>query len=250
MSSRTGAMIQARSGVLTAALIAACAAGAAGCQQPIRCGAVGEPCCEVDGAFGCLAPLSCSLGTCGISAASSCPVAGGACDIGLQNCGAGASCQVSGSTTVCEASGGGVEGNPCVGPGDCRPGHYCSGLAGVCHRYCCGDDAACEPYQLCVPSGRGSVGFCVGEPCDPLTAAGCAPGAGCYLITGRDGNLSTVCLPAGSSGVGGPCSALDDCASGLACTTADVCRALCRPSVGCAGTCTPIDGIEDLGLCS
>lgn len=222
----------------------------AGCQQPRRCGAIGEPCCLVEGVgYGCVQDAFCNLGACRPSPPSACPGVFGECDVGLQNCAGQASCQLGSSSTVCQPSGLGIDGDPCEGVEDCATGHYCSVSSGLCHRYCCNNADACVPGQQCASSGAEGIGFCVGNPCDPVGGGGCEPGAGCFVFTGSSGTLITGCLPAGIGTHGSRCEVLNDCAPGFACTTADECRAFCRPSEGCTGTCEPIPGVDDLGLC-
>lgn len=224
----------------------------AGCQQPLRCGAIGEPCCEVAGGFGCYDPLFCNLGECSASAPTSCAGPPGECDIGLQNCGGGQSCQLGTGTTGCLASGSGIDGDPCTISAECQPGYYCNAPAGVCHRYCCVPaGASCTDRQICIASGEGSIGYCAGEPCDPFAQTGCSMGFTCMVAGGADGRALTVCLTSGGVGVGGACATIDACAPGLVCASpSDTCRPLCRPSQGCAGTCTPLAGELDLGICN
>lgn len=224
-----------------------------GCQQPARCGAIGEPCCLVEGAgYGCVAGAFCNRGACRPTGPASCAGPAGACDIGLQGCAGQQSCQLGDGTTFCEASGEGIDGDPCTSTVDCSTGHYCSAVSGLCHRYCCRDESSCVPGQACLPSGQGDVGFCVGNPCDPVTGGGCPAGVGCYIVTNSAGAFLTTCLPSGAGTNGSACELLNDCAPGFACTTSDVCRQFCRPSdpSTCTGVCTAVAGVNDLGLCN
>lgn len=231
---------------------AAALATLAGCQQPRRCGAIGEPCCLVEGiGYGCVQDAFCDLGACRPTPPSSCAGPVGECDVGLQNCLGQTSCQLGTTGTVCHEAGLGIDGDPCDTAAECASGHYCSAASGLCHRYCCGGDLACVPGQVCVPSGAGDIGFCAGNECDPVTSRGCEPGAGCFMVTNSSGVAVTTCLNAGTLTGGAPCDLLNDCAPGFACTVEGVCRQFCRPSQGCVvGVCNPLGGVEDLGLCT
>ena len=212
----------------------------AGCQQPVRCGAIGEECCPE----GCYAGSFCVLGTCSATAPASCPGTTGPCDLALQNCPPGQGCGLDGITTSCAATGGARSGDPCMLSTECVAGHYCSRAEAVCRPYCCG---ACPTGQLCIESSTVSAaGFCVSSGCDPLSTGGCGPSGGCYPLGDQ-----LACLPAGTVGIGGACTSVNECVPGAACLASGTCAQVCRPAApSCAvGTCAPFSGAGDFGAC-
>ena len=222
-----------------------------GCQQPYRCGARDEPCCNFEGIEPCIADLNlrCNAGVCQGAVRTACPAPGGRCDVGLQNCAAGQSCQVVGSATQCVASGTGIDGAPCTTEEQCAPGHFCASAGNVCRRYCCGA-TGCAANQTCIPGLAGSaVGFCLVTNCDPVGQTGC-PNAGCYVVALEDGRITNACLGAGTLPRGASCDGSVNCVPGSDCF-GSVCRQICRPSSpSCdSGVCTPTEGADDVGAC-
>lgn len=230
------------------------AVSAAGCQQPLRCGAIDEPCCAIEGVSPCMLGASCAPDGFCSAGGTSCGGTTGECDLGLQNCGAGRSCQINpegaGVVTYCASAGGGIDGAPCTTEVDCAAGHFCAIAGNVCRRYCCGS-GTCGAGRACLPAAAGSAaGYCFVSGCDYISGSGCGAGLGCYPFM-VDGAFTPVCFRAGAAGEGQACTNLDDCASGLACAGDSVCRRFCRPSApSCStGTCTPLTGLSDVGFC-
>lgn len=224
----------------------------AGCQQPYRCGARDEPCCNFEGVAPCIADLglSCNAGVCTGAARTSCPVPGGRCDIGLQNCSSGEGCQTSGNTSVCSPAGTGAEGAPCANETQCAPGYYCSTAGNVCRRYCCGD-TGCAARQICISGdvAGSNAGLCIVSNCDLVAQTGCV-NSSCYPVL-VDGSVTSLCLATGDIPVGDLCAtSASNCVPGAACF-GDTCREMCRPSSpACSsGTCTPTPDADDLGAC-
>jgi hypothetical protein len=264
MTARVGAAL---------ALVLAVGAALAGCFQPLRCGALGEPCCDIAGVPACIVPeATCNAGTCtggascgGVgqvccpgdvctapgatcsggtcTAGMGCPGTTGECDVSLQNCGPGRACDLTGAATMCIDAGPGVEGSACMVLEDCAAGFYCSST-GQCLRYCCG---TCPGTQFCLPTAEGTAaGICTIQ-CDAVLGTGCPASAGCYGL-GVGGMVRELCFGAGSVAFGGGCSFASECQAGLSCV-GSICRQLCRPSAPLCPTCTPITGAADLGVC-
>lgn len=223
-----------------------------GCQQPYRCGARDEPCCNFEGVEPCITDLGlrCNAGVCQAAARTACPAPGASCDTGLQNCPAGQSCQIAASTNRCIAAGTGTEGASCVTEAQCAPGYFCASAGSVCRRYCCGS-TGCAAGQTCIPAGvtGSAAGFCIVTGCDAAAQSGC-PNAGCYPLALDDGTVITACLATGSLPIGETCDGTVQCVPGAACF-GTTCRQICRPSSpSCdSGTCTPTPGATDLGAC-
>lgn len=79
---------------------------------------------------------------------------------------------------------------------------------------------------------RGSM--CPMTPCNPVTAAGCAPGEACYFASTGEGMPSApLCAMAGMGVTGTACTNVNDCQEGLTCiggSAGGTCQPLC-----CAG---------------
>ena len=224
----------------------------AGCQQPYRCGARDEPCCNFEGVAPCIGELGlgCNAGVCTGAVRTACPAPSGTCDIGLQNCPSGEGCQTSGNSTLCTQAGLGTEGASCVNETQCAPGYYCSSAGNVCRRYCCGA-TGCGAQQTCVTNqlDGSNVGLCIGSGCNLIDQTGCV-GSSCYPAL-VDGSVVALCLATGDIPVGESCAtSASNCVPGAACF-GDTCREMCRPSSpACSsGTCTATPDADDLGAC-
>ncbi len=211
----------------------------AGCQQPQRCGAYGEPCCAVGDARGCFAPLQCELGRC----IGRCRAAIG-CDIaGQLGCDDGQGCYIDATpgTPACFAAGSAEVGQTCAVDTDCRPGNYCHPYTTRCTPHCCaGDEAPCGTLRECLVTSRSTAGLCIltGE-CDLFGGGGdCPAGEGCYPVLNPALSLfAPTCAPAGFLGVDEECSGTTECAPGLTCVRDRGCQRLCDPleSGSCGG---------------
>lgn len=235
--------------VAASALVVAIALGVAGCQQPLLCGAQGEPCCDGE----CHPALACAAGTCGLAA---CAALRG-CDWRSDAaCGEGRSCRLSLDATgffgECrsEARGGAALGGTCADEIDCAAGLHCDPSTARCVATCCGD-LDCPDAGSCI----GAPGFCAGDDgCDYFTGRGCSLGYGCTGVLLRDGREAPQCLTAGDRIAGEECEARSDCAVGLTCIgTGDgsgLCAPLCDALHPCAsGDCLPIEGWSSYGFC-
>jgi hypothetical protein len=165
-----------------------------------------------------------------------------------------------GAGTVC------MQGNTCVrqcnafGPdGQCGPGGACVnwvGIGGACHplaNAACRvgmTPSGCEPVGVCVPTGADGFGQC--EPgCDIFRQDCTGATNACYPNSEGVG----VCLAEGSAQPGQPCDFTSDCAGGNLCIVngaSGICRRLCRAGDHpcSSGTCTAVDGLTDVGVCS
>lgn len=229
------------------ALALASTALASGCQQPVRCGALDEPCCAFEGMDPCISELglSCSSGVCTGAARTACPATSQTCDVGLQNCNAGESCQLTDSSTACTAGTLGF-GQACAG--NCGAGLYCSAVTNVCERYCC-EETGCPSGQACI-AAVGSVGYCTNADCDPTSSTSCGASGACSFVSVQ-GVIRNVCLAAGTSPIGGSCGGSVGCVGGAFCGNDNVCHQICRTaSPSCAtGSCTAFSDLPEYGLC-
>ena len=230
------------------------ALGILGCQQPYRCGARDEPCCNFEGVPACIPELglSCNAGLCVGAARTACPAPGGTCDVGLQNCPAGQACHHDGAAARCLPSGSGTDGAPCTSEAQCAAGYYCTNAGNVCRRYCCGT-LGCGTGQLCASGGTtgSNLGLCLVSNCDPVRRSGCPNNSACYPLVVQEGSVTTACLSVGTIRIGASCEAdSGNCVPGAACF-GTTCRQVCRPSnPSCAsGSCTASPGAIDLGAC-
>lgn len=170
---------------------------------------------------------------------------------------------------ICQPTGFGTDGTPCMAQQDCQSGWDCVPGLRVCRKLCCfGDDSACPSGQRCATryvwmDAAGTTlqtdgAYCSGSTtCDPLAQTGCGTEA-CYTDTPGDG--SVICAMAGPGTEGEACVALNDCAAGLYCVGSGAgtqCHRYCAVSTGMpcgAGqTCTPLGfpaPLEDLGMCT
>lgn len=168
-----------------------------------------------------------------------CSIAGGACDVILQNCPqATQGCYIAiieeggEPTTFCSEAGTADEGEACD-PAEvtgCLPGFGCSDDR-VCRRYCCegrASDCAAGSGQLCTQYGNAMpLGICeLPSGCGVVPQSGCEAGEGCVFIS-MDG--STDCRTAGSVAPGGACGAGNLCQAGSACVTPPGGTAICAP---------------------
>ena len=171
-----------------------------------------------------------AVAACGGS--SSCDPRGGGCDAGV--------CVLSETSPVCVpvgTEGAQAVGEPCVAPGDCKPGLACFARqgGGVCARICCPGGAECGSLERC--AGVGTLvddtptewWSCVPpRPCDVLYPdAVCEPLEACYIVTPGG---ETDCRRAGLADVGAACARQEDCDGGLFCLVnapAPVCARIC-----------------------
>jgi len=224
----------------------------------------GEACVTVDGiaeaeggepSFACLSSGLCRDDSCG---------PGTTCDPvdGLCRCGG-----VGELSAVCSPAQSCIDGK-CIGGDLCEPGGIptvcpgglsCDPLDGQCK---CGGMGGplCPESTVCTLALDGSGVQCR-EACD-ITAgsAACGSGKACYLDKALGHGLA-FCEEAGPIFVNEPCEAFNDCVPGHFCSTANVCRRLCRPSDGPALGCgdaneyrclpfTPEESAQgDLGYC-
>jgi hypothetical protein len=160
-------------------------------------------------------------------------------------------------------------GEPCSDDAGCEAGAQCFGGAGKPHL--CG--AFCNDNMDCVAHGAGSkciwkhkimdqiVALTCTQSCSLIGGTGCPAGSGCRPVWDSLDltNVGTSCWLAGAKVAGEACSAQDDCASGLICSS-QICQPYCDVGKsGCSAgtTCQPfstpgkavIDGVE-YGYCA
>lgn len=214
----------------------------------------------------------------GFDAATSSRVCGpsGDCQIapgGESGCAVGA-CVITGGdgtpyATACVTPGAIAVGDACdpSASSPCVAGAQCVGEPGdaSCRRLCCAD-FDCDGEQRCAeiptddPEGsRG--GFCLPPvECTPLTQTtdgsnGCPVGQACYVW-----DEALRCATPGAGMIDDPCSAPEDCATGLGCdlagsSSAGTCRSFCDPmgsAAPCGGdeVCVSAPGFLDIiGYC-
>lgn len=200
-----------------------------------------------------------------------CSIAGGMCDVIMQNCADPTQgCYVliteegSPPTTVCAAAGTGADGTACTTFSDCQPGLTCDQETMLCRRYCCEGrttDCPSGTGQICVSySNAMPTGICTAPSgCTVVPQTGCEAGQGCYWIS-DDFTSDCRSIPAGSVDVGGTCGAGQQCVPGAACFTPSgggdgTCRQLCRMGMDAdctgGGTCMSAGGLPSgIGACA
>jgi len=166
-----------------------------------------------------------------------------------EGCAEGENCTYAQGATqpTCAPGGDKLYGQECAGQGDCAEG-TCINLndtGNYCYKYCktqlhCSGvtvgsggkaflgpclELSDSPYQVC----EIDVDY---ENCD-LFAQDCADSTkGCYV---NPGDPAPVCLPAGTSPVGGDCQGVTDCAPGNTCVNTK-CYKLCTDASQCETT--------------
>ena len=129
---------------------------------------------------------------------------------------------------ACHPAGVGVD-VACTSLEGCAPGGDC--VAGQCVELCCpgrGDTACTVGGTACVSLFGTFAGYCLANQCDIGTQAGCGAGEGCYEVS--EGVFS--CLPTLNEPDGSDCTALNECAPGMACnTTSGSCAPYCHPTL-------------------
>jgi hypothetical protein len=170
---------------------------------------------------------------------SQCGCPGQACDI-TQN-----------GSTVCRATGGGMQSVPCASKTDCANGFTCIGrmaTAQACYEFCDNDATCVGPGGRCaLTAGSMNTQKVCTTNCNPLTSAGCPSAWGCHVAKDPSGTHSD-CHLAGVGGQNASCTDLEDCAPGFACVQFASPRCLKYCVVGgpssCPGgsTCMPFGG--------
>jgi hypothetical protein len=129
----------------------------------------------------------------------------------------------------------------------------------------CDENVTCGDGQSCIGTPPPVPGLCL-EQCDALLASCAVVTDGCYPLLDLDGAFTAVCLPAGMGVVEDPCTYVNDCGAGFACTSATTHASQCGGQPACcaqlcnafAGDCAGIDTLcadyeiptsSDLGVC-
>jgi hypothetical protein len=196
----------------------------------------------------------------------------GACDLVAQDCAASDKCTyvADGGSALergCVADGTANEGDACTGTATsntCKKGLTCAlkpeadgGSSAVCLKFC-NSNSNCTGTDLCYVvltiAGNEERPLVCGPPpsaCDPLTQNCPTNSDGCYPTTSGPG-----CYPAGTTADGQSCVYTNECQKGSACvgqTSPGTCRKICQYPSGSpsctSGTCTPISGQADAGVC-
>ncbi|MBI5503070.1 MAG: hypothetical protein HY907_22685 [Deltaproteobacteria bacterium] len=157
--------------------------------------------------------------------------------LGPNPCPAGQSC---GSLGYCRENGAGGPGAICTWDRDCRESMACLyywPVATACRNLCRLSDGVCAAGEACLGLTHAAVegvGGCVPFPdtypsCNPMTSAGCRGTDVCY---------GGACQPAaGTTALGGSCSAPQECVPGATCfglgPTDLVCRKVCWSNDDC-----------------
>ena len=156
--------------------------------------------------------------------------------LGPNPCPAGQSC---GSLGTCRESGAGGPGAICTWDRDCRESMACLyywPVATACRNLCRLSDGVCAAGEACLGLTHAAVegvGGCVPFPgtypgCNPMTSVECRGTDICY---------GGACLPAGTTALGGSCSAPQECVPGATCNglgpTDVVCRKVCWSNGDC-----------------
>ncbi|MCB9616871.1 MAG: hypothetical protein H6722_30930 [Sandaracinus sp.] len=98
---------------------------------------------------------------------------------------------------------------------------------------------------LCADLSSIGTNLCI-QTCN--AEGGCPVGWGCKPELLDDGSITTFCVRAGNTPIGGTCSAASQCASGL-CDSGGYCTRLCADGLCPTGwTCTPLPG-SSIGIC-
>lgn len=179
------------------------------------------------------------------------------CDPFAQDCPENEKCVPYGSTggnwdanKCVPVTGSGAAGDACTYGGtveatdDCDANTHCwdvmdvDGMnVGVCTPFCTGtaDDPICGPDTSCLIANDGSINLCI-TTCDPLLQD-CNAGLACFWAnSGFNCIFTTQDIPLGEV-----CGFINDCASGLACLTAEVLPA-CNGSACCGSWCSIAEG--------
>lgn len=185
-------------------------------------------------------------------------------------CAAGEMCTVdrSGPSVGCHTAGSIAPYTPCTAWGQCAPGAYCLSTVDqgqFCAPWCnvdadCGTDSLCLYQFDSTDTGGGSIGLCSHiDNCDATlggVAAGCASGAGCYLV-----QIGTYCMtPQGTGALGSSCSHYNDCAAGASCLNFGnpgdpACYEMCDTQAGSwtcqtgGYSCYGLTGVDRWGAC-
>jgi hypothetical protein len=173
------------------------------------------------------------------------------CTLVLPQCGCpeGKACHRTGATTEtrdCVTEGTARADELCGGDDECVAGHVCIAQAvdsGRCHLYCAAD-SDCPPGKDCADLVEGvGVGIC-GSAC--TLEGGCPGNIACKVVLSIDFDSAgpvafPLCADPNGAASGATCGSSLDCAGGLFCDDAGVCRPMCRfdGTLDCAaGTCT------------
>jgi len=173
------------------------------------------------------------------------------CHVLLQACTVpGESCYFTEAGAECLATGTSGCGQRCEYANDCPVGTACAGDPGYCFGLCnagqpCANGATCREFGEVE-----AVGYCP-MACSVL-AQDCPDGLGCFLVNGGE-----ECAPLLSPSFkeNQVCKSANRCQVGLVCHKLDAKRCLkaCHitdRAYPCAtGTCTPLEGLEPLGVC-
>lgn len=150
----------------------------------------------------------------------------GMCDPRAGRCGAVRACVLIDEEPTCLPTGGmKARGETCTEVDQCATGLACfqTALGASCEPICCpegpetcGEGLACRGSGVLVDGTDTVWARCLApEPCDVLdSAASCAPGEGCYIVTPE---ADTECRYAGLADVGESCAEQNDCVAGLFC---------------------------------
>lgn len=231
---------------VAAALLGACA-NDSDSESPKDAGAEARARVILDGGGGLPPPPTDSAAACGA----------GVCNYQTQvGCSSGETCGpvlADGSVVPgCQSAGTAQEGASCSGWSDCARGLFCA--AGVCRRFCCGNDwSVCPAAQSCyrplfirdpaTDAGlpvNAELCFPVGD-CDIFDEQSCAgqPGTVCQIV---DPLGHVACGPEGKKQLGEDCSKSEPCAHELRCVDKESgakCGRLCRAVEGGGEPCSP-----------
>jgi hypothetical protein len=133
------------------------------------------------------------------------------------------------TSTECEKSGQGNDGDSCTSGSDCAPGFECVGTAGTCRHYCCEDDVCnalsngpydtyfCDIAAEHAASGA-TVPICqLAKGCQLFGMDQCGAGQECTIVDPGGGkNFMAACVDVGDVTEGHSCET-HHCAEGLAC---------------------------------
>lgn len=194
----------------------------------------------------------------------------GLCGLVTQDCGVGFKCTYVGTDAGfvrdCVDDGTADEGQPCTGTptsNTCKAGLICAvqqgadgGASSVCAKFC-NTSSDCTSPSLCYV-----LVSVAGSNERPLVCA--PPPSSCDLFAQDCAQLTDACYPSGTGSAcfpqgnvtdGANCQYANDCLKGSACTGSAgsfVCHPLCgtQGTPACAsGTCSPLTGIPDAGVC-
>lgn len=179
-------------------------------------------------------------------------------------CPAGQGCYVgAGGARTCGTSGPEREGQACSGATACEPGNLCvnAGAGSLCARFC-NSDADCTggAGSICLLTlDDGSGGALPGVKlctihCSPTGASGCPNGAACaiYEEEATPMRAFTSCRSAGTGTAGATCTSTEDCAQGYFCANTggatDECVQFCTYPSGLECTSGFCNAFEAPGL--